>query len=89
MEVASNELAYYGALPFYQKMFASAGVPASADNRTSPEAIDALVVSGSAEQIRQKLEAIIGEGIGELLIHPVPIDDANAERRELANILVG
>jgi alkanesulfonate monooxygenase SsuD/methylene tetrahydromethanopterin reductase-like flavin-dependent oxidoreductase (luciferase family) len=89
MEVASNELAYYGALPFYRKMFASAGVPSSADNRTSPEAIDALVVSGSAEQIRQKLEAIIGEGIGELLIHPVPIDDANAERRELANILVG
>lgn len=89
LEAASTELAYYGALPFYQKMFASAGVPATADNRTSPEAIDALTVSGSPGQIRERLEAILGEGIAEVLIHPVVIDDNDAERQELARILVG
>jgi alkanesulfonate monooxygenase SsuD/methylene tetrahydromethanopterin reductase-like flavin-dependent oxidoreductase (luciferase family) len=89
LEVASAELAYYGALPFYQKMSAVAGVPATADNRTSPEAIDALTVSGTPEQIRQGLEEIIAEGIGELLIHPVVIEDADAELRELAQLLAG
>lgn len=89
LATASDELAYYGALPFYQKMFSAAGTPASPDNRTSPEAIDALTVSGSPEQIRRKLEAIVGEGIGEVLIHHIPIDNADAERQELARILVG
>lgn len=89
LEVASAELAYYGALPFYQKMFASAGVPTGPDNRTSPEAIDALTVSGTPEQIRQRLEAIVDQGITELLIHPVVIGDAEAERQELARILAG
>lgn len=89
LAAASAELAYYGALPFYQKMFASAGVPTVADDRTSPEAIDALTVSGTSEQIRQRLEAILNEGIGELLLHPVVIDDAEAERQELARILAG
>lgn len=87
LEVTSGELAYYGALPFYQKMFASAGVPAGPDNRTSREAIDTLTVSGTPEQIRDRLEAIIGEGITELLIHPVVIEDGDTERRELARIL--
>jgi alkanesulfonate monooxygenase SsuD/methylene tetrahydromethanopterin reductase-like flavin-dependent oxidoreductase (luciferase family) len=76
------------ALPFYQKMFASAGVPATADNRTSREAIDALTVSGTSEQIRQRLEEIIGQGVGELLIHPVVIEDADTERHDLAQLLV-
>jgi alkanesulfonate monooxygenase SsuD/methylene tetrahydromethanopterin reductase-like flavin-dependent oxidoreductase (luciferase family) len=87
LDVASGELASYGALPFYQKMFASAGVPASADHRTSPEAIDALTISGSPEHIRQQLESIIAEGIGEILTHPLAINDPDAERKELASIL--
>lgn len=87
LEAASSELAYYGALPFYQKMFETARVPASANKRTSPEAIDALTVSGTPDQIRNRFERILGEGIGEVLLHPVWINDADIERRELARIL--
>jgi len=89
LEQASAELAYYGALPFYQKMFTSAGIPSHDGKRTSPEAIDALTVSGTPEQIRQRLEAIIAEGVGEILVHPITVDDVDAERQELAKILVG
>lgn len=86
-EIAGNELAYYGALPFYQRMFEAAGVPARTENRTSPEAIDALLVSGTPDQIHQQLTKIHSEGIGELLLHQIAIDDEDTERRELAGII--
>lgn len=89
LKASSTMFGAYGSLPFYAKMFAAAGVPVGADNRTSPEAIDVLTVSGSPDEIRTRLEAIIAQGIGELLISHVPVDDEAAERRELARILAG
>lgn len=88
LDVAGNELAYYGALPFYQQMFEAAGLPATDNDRTPREVIDAIVVSGSPDDIRDRLEAILAEGIGEVLLHPIAIDDPHAERRELAGIVV-
>lgn len=88
LDATTTSFGGYGALPFYAKMFASAGVPVS-NNRTSPEAIDALVVSGSPDQIRVRLEAILGEGIGEVLISHVVVNDEVPERQELSRILVG
>lgn len=87
LELARNELIYYGALPFYQRMFEAAGLPATDNHSTPKEVVDAILVSGSAEQIRQRLEEILAEGIGEVLLHPIVIDDADAERRELAQII--
>ncbi|HWV24993.1 MAG TPA: LLM class flavin-dependent oxidoreductase [Thermomicrobiales bacterium] len=87
LEMAGNQLWHYGALPFYQKMFESAGVPATAEKRTSPEALDVLVASGTSDQIYQRLAAIISEGIGELLIHHIVVSDEDTERRELAKII--
>lgn len=87
LAATARDFGGYGSLPFYAKMFAAAGVPVGSDNRTSPEAINALTVSGSAEQIRSRLEAILAEGIGEVLVTLVPVADADAERRELAAVL--
>jgi F420-dependent oxidoreductase-like protein len=87
LDATARDFGGYGSLPFYARMFAAAGVPVSADNRTSPEAIDELAVSGSPDQIRARLDALVAEGIGELLITLVPITDADAERQELAAIL--
>lgn len=85
--LAGNELLYYGALPFYQRMFVAAGLPATDNQRTPKEVIDAIVVSGTPDQIHERLQSILGEGIGEVLLHPIPVDDADAERRELARII--
>jgi alkanesulfonate monooxygenase SsuD/methylene tetrahydromethanopterin reductase-like flavin-dependent oxidoreductase (luciferase family) len=87
LEIAGNELTYYGALPYYQRMFEAAGLPATDNNRTPKEVIDSIVVSGSPDEIRSRLAAILAEGIGEVLLHPIAIDDADAERRELAGII--
>lgn len=87
LDATARDFGRYGALPFYGKMFESAGVPVGSDNRTSPGAIDALAVSGSPDQIRTRLEAIISEGIGELLISHVVVNDEVAERHELSRIL--
>lgn len=86
-EAASVDLGYYGALPFYQQMFEKAGLPRTDNGRTPSEVLDAVIVSGTPNEIRQHLEAILAEGIGEVLLHPLIVDDADAERRELAGII--
>lgn len=86
-EAAAGDLGYYGALPFYQQMFEKAGLPPTDNGRTPKEVIDAVVVSGTPDEIHQRLEAILGEGIGEVLIHHLPVDDIDRERKELATII--
>lgn len=89
LEASASQFGMYGSLPFYAAMFEAAGVPVGSNNRTSPEAIDALTVSGTPDQIRTRLDAIIGEGMGELLVSHVVVADEAAERQELARILAG
>lgn len=89
VEATAREFADYGELPFYAKMFASAGFPVDAHGNAPREAIDSLAVSGTPDQIRAQLEAILAEGVGEVLVTHVVIDDAAAEWRELARILAG
>ncbi len=85
----ARDFGSYGRLPYYARMFAAAGVPVGADNQTSPEAVDSLVVSGTPDQIGARLEAIVAEGIGEILVSQVPVTDVEGERVELARVLAG
>lgn len=89
LEAAGNELAYYGALPYYQRMFKTAGLPATENGRTPKAVIEEIVVSGSPDEVRQRLENILASGVGEVLLHPLPVDDAASELRELATIVAG
>lgn len=88
-EAASVDLAYYGALPFYQQMFEKAGLPRTDNGRTPAEVLDEVIVSGTPDEIRQRLEATLAEGIGEVLLHPLIVDDADSERRELVSLITG
>jgi F420-dependent oxidoreductase-like protein len=87
VEATAREFADYGELPFYARMFEAAGFPADAAGNAPREAIDSLSVSGTPDQIRARLEAILAEGIGEVLVTHVVVDDAAVEYRELARIL--
>jgi F420-dependent oxidoreductase-like protein len=89
LEATARDFGNYGRLPFYANMFTAAGFPVGADSRTSPEAIDSLAISGTPDQIRSRIEAIVEEGIGEVLVSHVPVRDGDAERIELAHILAG
>lgn len=76
----------YGRLPFYADMFDAAGFPVE-NGRLSVAAIDEIVVSGSPDEVRARLETVHGEGIKELLISHVPVQNAAAELAELSRIL--
>jgi F420-dependent oxidoreductase-like protein len=84
-----NQFPAYSKLPFYQNMFADAGYPVTAEQTMTDELVDTLAVSGSSEDIRKRLEAICAEGIDELLVSHVIVDDGEAELAELSAILAG
>lgn len=87
LDGAAAELGHYGGLPYYQRMFEAAGLPATDNGRTPKDVLDEIIVSGTPDEIRNRLEGILGEGIGEVLLHPIAIDAADTERQELARII--
>jgi alkanesulfonate monooxygenase SsuD/methylene tetrahydromethanopterin reductase-like flavin-dependent oxidoreductase (luciferase family) len=76
----------YAKLPFYAAMFAAAGYPV-VDGEMSDGLVETLAVSGSPDDIRARLEAILARGIDELMISPVIVADEAAELATLAEIL--
>ncbi len=79
----------YGRLPFYAEMFALAGYPVEEDGRMSDGLVDELLVSGTADQVRERLEVIRSRGIDELLISHVPVADEDRELESLSAVLAG
>jgi alkanesulfonate monooxygenase SsuD/methylene tetrahydromethanopterin reductase-like flavin-dependent oxidoreductase (luciferase family) len=84
-----NQFPAYSKLPFYQNMFADAGYPVTPQRTMTDELVDILAVSGTPDEIRQRLESIRGEGIDELLISHVIVNDAAKELEALSAILAG
>lgn len=82
-----NQFPVYSKLPFYAAMFADAGFPVTAEQTMTDELVDNLAVSGDAATIRIRLDDIRAQGIDELLISHVIVDDADSEREELSAIL--
>ena len=70
-------------------MFADAGFPIGADDALPDALLDALIVSGDAAAVRDRLAAIQAAGVDELLVTHVPIQDAAAEEAALAAVLAG
>ena len=79
----------YGRLPFYAEMFALAGYPVEGDGRMPDGLVDDLLVSGTVDQVRARLETIRGRGIDELLISHVPVENEDCELEALSAILAG
>jgi len=79
----------YGRLPFYAEMFALAGYPIEEGGRMSNGLVDELLVSGTTDQVRERLEVILGRGIDELLISHVPVGNEDSELEALSAVLAG
>ncbi|HEU0164037.1 MAG TPA: LLM class flavin-dependent oxidoreductase [Thermomicrobiales bacterium] len=79
----------YSRLPFYVAMFEDAGFPVTPQGTMTDELVDNLAVSGTPDQVRARLEAILAEGVDELLISHVIVNDEAAELAELSAILAG
>jgi alkanesulfonate monooxygenase SsuD/methylene tetrahydromethanopterin reductase-like flavin-dependent oxidoreductase (luciferase family) len=58
-EAAARQVGFYPRLPFYAQMFADAGYPEALEGQMSERMVDALVVSGTQEQIGDRLQELI------------------------------
>ena len=77
----------YPKLPFYAAMFAGAGFPVTASGEMTDGLVDTLAVSGTPEEIKDRLAAIRAQGIDELLISHVTVADETSELEALSEIL--
>ncbi|MDA1062395.1 MAG: LLM class flavin-dependent oxidoreductase [Chloroflexi bacterium] len=70
IEAGRRQLGRTAQTPFYGRMLAAAGFPDAA--RDVDEAlIDALIVSGSEQQVAARLRELLDDGMGELLVMPI------------------
>ena len=84
-EAARKQIGFYPRVPFYSQMFQDAGFPEAKDGELSDRMIDALVVSGSASEVKARLRELPTYGAGELLAMPiVPAGDREARLRTYA-----
>ena len=81
---ARRQIGFYPRVPYYSQMFQDAGFPEAKEGQLSDRMIDALVVHGSAEEVKARLRELPGFGVGELLAMPIlPPDDKDASARTL------
>jgi alkanesulfonate monooxygenase SsuD/methylene tetrahydromethanopterin reductase-like flavin-dependent oxidoreductase (luciferase family) len=84
---AAEQLRYYAAAPFYARMFADAGYPLNPDGSVSAELIDALVVSGTPDEVATQLRDRLDLGFDTLMVNPLRTDDDTAHEDRLLAIL--
>jgi F420-dependent oxidoreductase-like protein len=82
---ASEQLGRYPRIPYYSQMFQDAGFPEAREGTLSDRMIDALVVHGTAAQVKERLRALPSFGAAELLAMPIlPPGDEGALSRTLS-----
>jgi alkanesulfonate monooxygenase SsuD/methylene tetrahydromethanopterin reductase-like flavin-dependent oxidoreductase (luciferase family) len=89
LQATRAQVQSYGRLPFYASMFADAGHPIGPDGSMSDELIASLVISGSSAAIAERLQELLASGLDELLVWPVPIQQAQDELHRLMQLLGG
>ena len=77
----------YSKLPFYANMFADAGYPVTSQGEMTDALVDELAVSGTADQIRERLLQLHDQGIDELIVSPVAVKNGADELAALSELL--
>jgi alkanesulfonate monooxygenase SsuD/methylene tetrahydromethanopterin reductase-like flavin-dependent oxidoreductase (luciferase family) len=73
-ESASTSFGAYTQFEFYRDMFAAAGHPPSSEPRFSPKLAESLVVHGTDDEIRERLEGLSHQ-FEHLMVSPVATAD--------------
>ena len=76
-EAGREQLGRYSRLANYQGMFQAAGF-SDPPGKDLDAIVDTLVVSGSEAVIADRLGVILNEGAGEIIVHPVFLDEDRA-----------
>jgi F420-dependent oxidoreductase-like protein len=81
---ARAQMGFYQRLPFYQAMWLEAGYPDAAGKEFTQVMIDALVVSGSEQQVADRIRALPAFGAREMIAMPLLMqDDPDARTRTI------
>jgi len=84
---AGEQLRYYAAAPFYARMFGDAGYPLKPDGAVTPELIDDLVVSGTADEIAAQLRQRLDLGFDVLMVNPLRTEDDARHEDQVLEVL--
>ncbi len=87
LAAARKQLAMYGRLPFYRHMFVEAGYAVLEDGTLPDALLDNLVVSGDEQTIATRLNGLLANGLDELLLLPVPVQNEAQELSQLAHLI--
>lgn len=87
LQATRAQIQHYGKLPFYASMFAAAGHPVDANGSMSDDLIGSLVISGSSSVIATRLKELLAQGLDELLVLPVTVQQADRELHQLMQVI--
>jgi F420-dependent oxidoreductase-like protein len=81
-EAARQQIGFYPQIPYYSQMLQDAGFPEAAKGDMSDRMIDALVIHGNADQVKERLRALPSYSVDELLATVIePAGDTKAFER--------
>lgn len=87
LEAATQTFGPYTQYQFYREMFQAAGHPSGDEPRFTPQLADALVVSGSDEEILRRLDDLETQGVTDLMITPIGVTSPEEATRDAIPLL--
>ena len=84
---ARAQMGFYQRLPFYQAMWLEAGYPDAAGKEFTQVMCDALVVSGSEQQVADRIRALPSFGAREIIAMPLLLPGAQDARTRTIGLL--
>jgi alkanesulfonate monooxygenase SsuD/methylene tetrahydromethanopterin reductase-like flavin-dependent oxidoreductase (luciferase family) len=74
---------FYTRLPFYVKMFTSAGFPTTLGSAAPDTLVDSLVISGNEDTVTARFSELLASGLDELMVTLLPLKDTTDEQFRL------
>lgn len=87
LEQARAQMGFYQRLPFYQAMWLEAGYEDAAGTEFTRTMCDALVVSGSEQQVAERIRALPSFGASEIIAMPLLLQNDREARGRTIGLL--
>ncbi|MCZ6545397.1 MAG: LLM class flavin-dependent oxidoreductase [Chloroflexi bacterium] len=89
LAAARRQFGFYQRMPYYSQMLLDAGYEEAAGKDFSDRMIDALVISGSANEVADRVRALPEFGVDEMLAALVELGDADPDAADRTLALLG
>jgi hypothetical protein len=83
MAAGHQSIDFYTMLPFYVKMFTSAGFPTTLGSAAPDALVDSLIISGNEDTVTAMFSELLVSGIDELMVTLLPAADTGDKQFRL------